>query len=99
MKKTMTKKINKAALLVFILLMLSTLVNSQTYVSGTISSNTTWTVLNNPYIVTGNVLLDSGYTLTIDPGVIIKFRTNKTVDLNIQYPPTTNLGGNFEVPM
>ena len=77
----MTKKTGKAALLVFALVMLSMLVNSQTYVSGIISSNTTWTVPNNPYIVTGNVLLDSGYTLTIDPGVIIKFNNLKCLQI------------------
>jgi PKD repeat protein len=46
---------------------------SQTNVSGNISSDTTWKKVNSPYIVTGNVLVDSGVTLTIQPGVIVKF--------------------------
>ncbi len=33
---------------------------AQTNVSGPISANTTWTLANSPYIVTGNVLVDAG---------------------------------------
>lgn len=40
---------------------------SQTNVSGVISSNTTWTLANSPYIVTGNILLNQNVTLTIEP--------------------------------
>jgi hypothetical protein len=45
----------------------------QTNVSGLISTNTTWTPAGNPYIVSGNTLVDQGITLNIQPGVIIKF--------------------------
>ena len=45
----------------------------QTYVSGGIYSNTTWTEDGNPYIVTGDVVVFSDVELTIEPGVLVKF--------------------------
>ena len=45
---------------------------AQTNVSGAISSDTTWSLSNSPYIITGNVLVTSGITLTIEPGVTVK---------------------------
>jgi parallel beta-helix repeat protein len=44
-----------------------------TYVSGTISSDTTWDLANSSYIVTGDVTVDPGITLTIEPGVEVRF--------------------------
>jgi parallel beta-helix repeat protein len=46
--------------------------SSQTSVSGSISQNTTWSLSNSPYRVTGTVTVQSGITLTIQPGVVIK---------------------------
>ena len=42
-----------------------------TDVSGNISSNTTWSLANSPYIVTGHILVPSGVTLTIEAGVTV----------------------------
>jgi len=50
-----------------------------TEVSGIIAANTIWTVGNSPYIVTGNLLVNEGINLTIEPGVTVKF--NKAVYL------------------
>lgn len=38
-----------------------------------ISEDTTWTLANSPYIITGNVLVEHGVSLTIEPGVEVKF--------------------------
>lgn len=51
------------------------LANAQTNVSGNIYVNTTWTAVNSPYIVTDTVVVFPGVTLTVEPGVIVKFDT------------------------
>lgn len=43
-----------------------------TYVEGTISVDTTWTIVDSPYIVSNEITIN-GATLTIDPGVNVKF--------------------------
>jgi hypothetical protein len=48
-----------------------------TNVSSIIASDTTWTKANSPYNLVGNVLVNNGVTLTIEPGV--------TVNLNSYY--------------
>ena len=49
-----------------------------TYVSGIISSDTTWTEANSPYIVTDKILVEQNVNLTIEPGVIVKFRNSSS---------------------
>ncbi len=44
-----------------------------TYVSGSITSDTIWNLTNSPYIVMGDVTVEPGFTLTIEPGVEVKF--------------------------
>ncbi|WP_224244180.1 beta strand repeat-containing protein [Hyalangium gracile] len=44
-----------------------------TNVSGPLSGNTTWTPAGNPWVLTGDVTVPTGVTLTIDPGVQITF--------------------------
>lgn len=43
-----------------------------TNVSGVISVNTTWTLANSPYVMTGDVTVATGVTLTIEPGVVVQ---------------------------
>jgi hypothetical protein len=51
------------------------LLHSQSNISGVINSNTAWTVANSPYTITGNTLVNSGVTLTVDPGVTVNFNS------------------------
>ncbi len=44
-----------------------------TVVSGYIYSDTIWTLANSPYIVTDDITVVPGVTLTIEPGVVVKF--------------------------
>jgi len=55
---------------------------SQTNVSGSITSNTTWIKSNSPYIVIGNINVGSGTTLTIEAGVTIKFVIGTSIQIN-----------------
>jgi hypothetical protein len=46
-------------------------VQAATEVTGIISSDVTWTAANSPYTLTGNVLVNNGVILTIQPDVTI----------------------------
>lgn len=50
-------------------------------VGGPITTNTTWALADSPFEVTSNVTVNTGSTLTIEPGVVVKFDagTNLTV--------------------
>jgi hypothetical protein len=72
---------------------------SGTNVSGILSVDTIWTQANSPYILTGNVLVNSSVSLTVQPGVTVNFngyylRVNGT--LNAQGTPNNNIV--FNIP-
>ena len=69
-------------LLVFSLSIITFNSAALTNVSGFINANTTWDLSGSPYIVTGNALLSHGYTLTINPGVVIKFDSAKALQID-----------------
>ena len=48
-------------------------VSAQTNVSGSLSSDTTWSLADSPIILTGSVLVPDGVTLTIEAGSVINF--------------------------
>jgi len=47
-----------------------------TYVEGHISQDTTWTLTDSPYILAKDLIVDPGVTLTIMPGVEVRFGGN-----------------------
>ncbi len=63
----------KSTLLIILLLTIATF--ADTNISGSISHDSTITSAGNPYIVTGNLTVESGVTLTIESGVILKFNS------------------------
>ncbi len=69
----------KKALLLSAALTFSALQNFATNVSGIISNSTTWTKANSPYIVTGDIDVDTNAVLTIEPGVTIKVDGNYAI--------------------
>ena len=57
---------------------------AETNVQGIINENTTWRVSDSPIIVVGSVLVPSGVTLTIEPGVVVKFDNAKGLQIEGQ---------------
>ena len=53
-----------------------------TQVSGAITADTTWTAANSPYIVTGDVTVNAGVRLIIEPGVVVKFNATRSLIIN-----------------
>jgi hypothetical protein len=93
-------------LLVSCSLLLVDEVYASTQVGGVISSDTTWTLANSPYKLSGSVTINGGVTLTIEPGVEVDLylysimisgtlNAQGTSDNNIvfqtSYPPSTPL--------
>ena len=50
--------------------------SAATNVSGTISSDTTWTLADSPFVLEGTVTVSTGVTLTLQPGVVVKGNYN-----------------------
>ncbi len=54
-------------------------VNPATYVSGVISQNTIWTAQGSPYVIQNNLTVSASTTLTINPGVVVKFDSSASL--------------------
>jgi hypothetical protein len=52
-----------------------------TEISGLISENATWTSKNNPYHIIGNTTVNTGVSLTIEAGTVVKFANNTVLTL------------------
>jgi hypothetical protein len=70
------------SLVLLLLLSITILVNAQTNVSGFILADTIWTTGGSPYIVIGNTLVVNGVTLTIEPGVVVKFDDSTVLQID-----------------
>ena len=79
---TKMKKLTKYFFTYVVVILINNTGFAQTNVSGIISSDSTWAVAGSPYIITGGVLVDSGVTLTIEPGVIVKFNAKVSLDID-----------------
>ena len=44
-----------------------------TYIEGHITEDTTWTMVDSPYVVSNDIFIDPNVTLAIEPGVEVKF--------------------------
>ena len=53
-----------------------------TYVWGTITHDTDWTLVDNPFIISDNITVVSGATLTIEPGVQVRFGQDFSIIVN-----------------
>jgi len=51
-------------------------VYADTNASGDITSDTTWSVADSPYVVTGTIYVHNSARLTIAPGVTVRFDAN-----------------------
>lgn len=65
----------KQILLVVSLMISATTLMAQTNINGNISNNTTLTPANSPYIVTGDLNVNAGVTLTVESGVELRFNS------------------------
>jgi hypothetical protein len=63
---------------------------------GSITTDTTWTAANSPYVVSNNITVASGVTLTIDPGVTVLFNAGAGMVVNgrllAEGDPTNQIG-------
>ncbi len=47
-------------------------------VSGAIITDTTWTAAGSPYVMTGDVVVNNGVTLTLEPGAVVQASVSST---------------------
>jgi len=62
-----------ALLIAFTFSLLPNSVKAETLIDGNIMGNIIWSFSQSPYVVSGQVSVTEGATLTIEPGVVVKF--------------------------
>jgi len=63
-----------------------------TYVEGPIQQDTVWTLTDSPFEVINDIIIMPGFTLTIEPGVVVRFGGN----FSLTVMGRLNAGGNPE---
>lgn len=93
------------ALLVVAILLFPSGGFAATSVGGRISTDTTWTLSGSPYIVTSSVQFygttSTPITLTIEPGVVVKFQTGTYLQIanGTNYPAVLSAAGTAGAPI
>ena len=74
---------------------------AQIIVSGGIYANTTWTLANSPYLMTGNTVVFPGVTLNIEPGVEVRVKENgiSGTQFYLETRGTINMVGTSDAPI
>lgn len=89
----------KNSILALLFLLLLSTSFAQTSVQGGIYNNTTWTVANSPYTITGSVVVFPGNTLTIEPGVQLLINNQTSNTIYIEARGTINCIGTSQFPI
>ncbi len=79
MTKQLQQRLSVQFLIALLLALAIPTAEAQTEVSGTIEEDTRWTTSGSPYVVSNFVAVQEGATLTVDPGVVVKFAANGTL--------------------
>jgi len=67
------KRTNPKIIILFIILFSSTKIFSAREVAGILEKDEVWTIIESPYLITGNVTIPQNQSLIIKPGVVLKF--------------------------
>ena len=81
-------------ILTIVLSVISFTLSAQTNISGTYTSNDTLDLAGSPYTITANVFVNTGVTLTVDSGVVVKFNSARRLyiygTMNARYATFTS---------
>ncbi len=82
-------------------LLLWHMAGAQTTVSGGIYNNTTWTLANSPYLMTGSIVVFPGVTLSIEPGVEVRVKEHGLAETQyyLETRGTINMVGQPSAPI